>query len=139
VGEEHYVFQVTMKKRPRRKPSTPPPPKRKAARLEPVVLHYKVVELSTVDEGTLEETVNTWVEQGWTVESVQFAMRESSKRPAMAFVFFTRPRRAAAPDVQAAKGRLHRLAEDTGTQGQAGAPSAWERLAQLASSGEPES
>ena len=56
------------------------------------MLHYKVVEVSTVDEGSLEHAVNLWVRQGWTLEAVQFAMRESSKRPAMAFVFFTRAR-----------------------------------------------
>jgi hypothetical protein len=54
-------------------------------------LHYKVVELSTVDEATLEQSVNHWVSHGWNLENIQFAMRESSKRPAMAFVFFTRP------------------------------------------------
>ena len=56
----------------------------------PRTLHYKVVELSNVDEGALERTVNEWVAQGWAFDGVQFAMRESSKRPAMAFVFFTR-------------------------------------------------
>jgi len=54
-------------------------------------LHYKVVELSNVDEGALERTLNEWVPRGWSFDGVQFAMRESSKRPAMAFVFFTRP------------------------------------------------
>jgi len=57
---------------------------------EPRALLYKVVELSSVDERALEDTVNGWVRQGWTFDGVQFAMRESSKRPAMAFVFFTR-------------------------------------------------
>ena len=51
---------------------------------------YKVVELATVDEASLERTVNTWVGQGWRLENVQFAMRESSRRPSMAFVFFIR-------------------------------------------------
>lgn len=126
-----------MKKRPRRKPSKPPPAQRRAAPPEPLVLHYKVVELSTVDEATLEETLNGWVQQGWTVESVHFAMRDSSKRPAMAFVFFTRSGRAAPLDTAAAKARLHRLAHGS----QAAAPgevAAWERLAQLATSGESE-
>lgn len=43
-----------------------------------------------MDEHGLERTVNEWVRQGWTLDGVQFAMRESSKRPSMAFVFFTR-------------------------------------------------
>ena len=42
-----------------------PPPR-------PEALHYKVVELSTVDEGSLEHTVNVWVRQGWRLENVQF-------------------------------------------------------------------
>ncbi len=127
-----------MKKRPRRKPSKPPSPRRRAAPREPSVLHYKVVELSTVDEATLEETVNGWVRQGWTVESVHFAMRESSKRPAMAFVFFTRAHRAAPVDSVAAEARLHRLAHGHSPPA-LGVEAAWERLAQLAGSGEPES
>lgn len=53
-------------------------------------LHYKVVELNAVDEGSLERTINEWVPHGWKFDGVQFAMRESSKRPSMAFVFFTR-------------------------------------------------
>jgi len=127
-----------MKKRPRRKLSNPPPSSRRTAPAEPVVLHYKVVELSTVDERTLEEAVNTWVQQGWTVESVQFAMRESSKRPAMAFVFFTRPTRAAAPDAENAQARLQRLAGEGPPPTRAHGEAAWERLAQLSASGESE-
>jgi hypothetical protein len=30
------------------------------------------------------------VAKGWSLDGIQFAMRESSKRPAMAFVLFTR-------------------------------------------------
>lgn len=51
---------------------------------------YKVVEVSTVTDEALEEVINHWVAKGWLFEGVQFAMRESSKRPAMAFVLFTR-------------------------------------------------
>ena len=43
-----------------------------------------------MDEGSLARAVNEGVGLGWTLEHVQFAMRESSKRPAMAFVFFVR-------------------------------------------------
>jgi hypothetical protein len=101
-----------------------------------VVLQYKVVELSTVDEGTLEETVNSWVPRGWAVESVHFAMRESSKRPAMAFLFFTRAAAQARPDAEAARLRLQRLAEEGPVSGPAAAR-AWERLAQLSGESEP--
>jgi len=69
----------------RRSPRGPAP-----ARREALGLKYKVVELSTVDEGTLEHAINEWVNRGWSFDGVQFAMRESSKRPSMAFVFFTR-------------------------------------------------
>ena len=54
------------------------------------VLIYKVVEISTVTEVELEEALNKWVPQGWQFDGMQFAMRESSKRPAMAFVIFSR-------------------------------------------------
>ena len=88
------------------------------------MLHYKVVEVSTVDEGSLEDAVNLWVRQGWTLENVQFAMRESSKRPAMAFVFFTRPG-AAEVEVTRADGHAQGRAQD-----------AWSRLAALAGEGD---
>jgi len=52
---------------------------------------WKIVETSSVTDEELESIVNAWTEQGWTFEGMQFAMRESSKRPAMAFVMFTRP------------------------------------------------
>ena len=53
-------------------------------------LRYKVVETSDVSAEALEEILNEWTEQGWTLDSMQFAMRDSSKRPAMAFITFTR-------------------------------------------------
>lgn len=51
---------------------------------------YKVVETSQVDDLSLEQILNEWTEQGWLFDRIQFAMRDASKRPAMAFVFFTR-------------------------------------------------
>lgn len=53
-------------------------------------MNYKVVELSEVTDETLEATLNEWTGKGWTLDNIQFAMRESSKRPSMAFVTFTR-------------------------------------------------
>ena len=50
---------------------------------------YKVVELSTVTDDALEAVLNEWTSQGWSLDGIHFAMRESSKRPAMAFVVFT--------------------------------------------------
>lgn len=54
------------------------------------MIQYKVVEISVVTDEEIERVVNEWTSMGWIFESLQFAMREASKRPAMAFVFFTR-------------------------------------------------
>ncbi|GFO54761.1 DUF4177 domain-containing protein [Geomonas sp. Red276] len=54
------------------------------------MLQYKVVELGSVTEDTIEETLNEWTREGWRFDSMQFAMRESHRRPSMAFVLFTR-------------------------------------------------
>jgi len=89
-------------------------------------LQYKVVELSTVDEGHLEHTVNLWIRQGWRLENVQFAMRESSKRPAMAFVFFTR----------AGEATPEQAAASSESRAEARAVDAWSRLAALAAGGD---
>ena len=53
-------------------------------------LRYKVAELSDVSDQDIEEALNEWVSQGWTLDGMYFAMRESSKRPSMAFITFTR-------------------------------------------------
>lgn len=119
-----------------------------------IPLEYKVIELSLVDERSLEQTVNHWVGQGWRLENVQFAMRESSRRPSMAFVFFTRAQAlmsgpepgepegdASRVDAKArAQARLERLASRGDTLTHATAPEArdpgpqdaWARLRQLA-------
>jgi len=55
------------------------------------MLTYKVIELGTVTEETIEETLNEWTAKGWNFNGMQFAMHESSRRPTMAFVLFTRP------------------------------------------------
>ncbi|MCL4685398.1 DUF4177 domain-containing protein [Myxococcota bacterium] len=54
-----------------------------------MTLRYKVVECSSPSDTELEAIVNEWVAKGWRFEGFQFAMREASKRPAMAFVTFT--------------------------------------------------
>lgn len=51
---------------------------------------YKVIEVATVTDEELEKVINEWVQKGWHLDTIQFAMRESSKRPAMAFVIFTK-------------------------------------------------
>jgi hypothetical protein len=54
------------------------------------MLVYKFVELSTVTDESIEVAVNECVEEGWNFEGMHFAMAEASKRPAMAFLSFTR-------------------------------------------------
>ncbi|HLO26179.1 MAG TPA: DUF4177 domain-containing protein [Geobacteraceae bacterium] len=54
------------------------------------MLVYKVVEVNTVSEDMLEEVLNEWTTKGWHFDGMQFAIRESSKRPSMAFIIFTR-------------------------------------------------
>ena len=54
------------------------------------MLIYKVVEIGVVTEDMIEEVLNRWISKGWNFDGLQFAMRESSKRPAMAFALFTR-------------------------------------------------
>ncbi len=55
-----------------------------------MALLYKVVETSTVTDDEIERLINEWVGQGWIFDGIQFAMREASKRPAMAFILFTK-------------------------------------------------
>lgn len=54
------------------------------------MLTYKVVEINTVEEAPLEKALNDWTREGWRFDSMQFAMRESSRRPSMVFLLFTR-------------------------------------------------
>jgi hypothetical protein len=109
-----------------------------AERRVPGPLLYKVVELSNVDESSLEHTINEYVGKGWSFDGVQFAMRESSKRPSMGFVFFTKEG-AAEDDLRSrdsddAQRNLRRLAsvEAEPSESKTQPVSAWERLAQLA-------
>jgi hypothetical protein len=61
-------------------------------------IEYRVVETSDVTQESLERILNEASADGWALDAIQFAMRDSSRRPAMAFVIFTRP----AGDVDAA-------------------------------------
>jgi hypothetical protein len=51
---------------------------------------WKVVEASSVTDEELEAILNEWTAKGWSLDTIHFAMRESSKRPSMAFLLFTR-------------------------------------------------
>lgn len=105
---------------------------KKKRKKKPRSLLYKVVELSTVDEGAIERTLNEWVPQGWRLDGVQFAMRESSKRPSMAFVFFTREGASVDGALAGERAKMPVLSSAEGPV----AVSAWDRLAQLAGEGE---
>jgi hypothetical protein len=79
----------------KRKTSRSKPPRAHRSQADGTALaasaQYKVVELSLVDEISLERVLNEWSRRGWRLDGIHFAMRDSSKRPAMAFVLFTRP------------------------------------------------
>lgn len=51
---------------------------------------YKIVETSTVTDEEIERILNEWTAKGYAFESIQFVNSVSSRRPAMAFVFFTK-------------------------------------------------
>ena len=57
-----------------------------------MALEYKFVELSKVTDDGIEAAVNEWVAKGWELDAIRFVMTEHSKRPAMAFLSFTRDR-----------------------------------------------
>jgi hypothetical protein len=66
----------------------------------------KVVETSNVTDAELERIIGEAVRDGWVLDGMHFAMRESSRRPAMAFLLFHDPeyeRRAAARGARATK------------------------------------
>jgi len=57
----------------------------------PDATHYKVAELAIVTDETIEEVLNTWTSKGWSFDQIQFVVRDASRRPSMAFIFFVRP------------------------------------------------
>jgi hypothetical protein len=50
---------------------------------------YKVIETSIVTDEEIERILNEWTGKGYAFESIQFVCSVSSRRPAMAFLFFT--------------------------------------------------
>ncbi|MDF1525642.1 MAG: DUF4177 domain-containing protein [bacterium] len=53
-------------------------------------LKYKVVETQIVTDEVMEGLINSWVDKGWHLDGIRFAMSDASKRPSMAFILFTR-------------------------------------------------
>ena len=52
-------------------------------------LRYKVVETGIVADDVLEDLINERTGKGRRFEDIRFAMKDSSRRPVMAFLFFT--------------------------------------------------
>jgi hypothetical protein len=55
---------------------------------------YKVVEISTVTDEEIERLVNDWASKGYAFASIHFVTTQASRRPVMAFLFFTEERPA---------------------------------------------
>lgn len=52
-------------------------------------MSYKVVEISTVTDEEIERVVNEWAAKGFAFASIHFVTTQASRRPVMAFLFFT--------------------------------------------------
>jgi hypothetical protein len=50
---------------------------------------YRVVELPDVTDHALEEVLNRLEGEGFRFDSIHFVTQQGSRRPAMAFLFFT--------------------------------------------------
>lgn len=51
---------------------------------------WRVVEVTDVSDRSIEEALNGASREGWRFESVHFVTQAGSRRPSMAFLFFTR-------------------------------------------------
>jgi len=60
-------------------------------------MRYKVVEISMVTDDEIERVLNEWSGQGWAFASIHFVMTDASRRPAMAFLFFTEGKQGTPP------------------------------------------
>lgn len=54
------------------------------------MLEYKVVEVPDVTEENLEQALNHWTRQGWRFDGMHFVVRETARRPSMAFLLFVK-------------------------------------------------
>jgi len=53
-------------------------------------MQYKVIETSEVTGERLEEILNKWTALGWRYDGMQFVVKESARRPSMAFILFVK-------------------------------------------------
>jgi hypothetical protein len=51
---------------------------------------YRVVELADVSDRAIEEALNRTTGEGYRFDTVHFVTQPGSRRPTMAFLFFTR-------------------------------------------------
>lgn len=51
-------------------------------------MRYRVIETSDVTAESLERILNEWTSQGWRFDGMQFVVKESARRPSMAFLLF---------------------------------------------------
>jgi hypothetical protein len=58
--------------------------------VKPSETHYKVVEISRVYEEEIETELNRWTAEGFRFESIHFVTQPGTRRPSMAFLFFSR-------------------------------------------------
>jgi len=58
--------------------------------LPPETPPYRVVELSDVSDRAIEEVLNREGGEGYRFDSIHFVTQQGNRRPAMAFLFFTR-------------------------------------------------
>ena len=65
---------------------------------------YKVVETSTVTDEEIERLVNDGASKGYTFASIHFVTTQASRRPVMAFLFFTAPKDGEARGAMGRKG-----------------------------------
>lgn len=54
-------------------------------------MKYKVVEVTPVDEASLEECVNGLADEGWELDRIEFVQQGGVRRPVMAYLFFVHP------------------------------------------------
>lgn len=53
-------------------------------------MQYKVIETSEVTGESLEAILNKWTSLGWRFDGMQFVVKESARRPSMAFILFVK-------------------------------------------------
>jgi hypothetical protein len=51
---------------------------------------YRVIELADVSDRAIEEALNATTGEGYRFDTVHFVTQPGSRRPTMAFLFFTR-------------------------------------------------